>query len=302
MSFEPWNLKDPFGNTVYRSLSNTPPLTRELESALRLCSSKYIHLGVIWSRLGIEAKGMEETSKRLVTRTLAGVMAGQQDSRPLQGEEALDFKASLLLTNLYELDHEDFIIHSKIFLDRMALLACSLLKDKSMPPYDFRKHRFYFRAARNIPYRRDEAYAKFIRERTAWYEPILKVYRDEFIEHNRSFTPFGVVTNPGRAPRALRRAWSSSRADIPLEGLAALRNKYLSSIPGLGNVPPNIYELMDAFETNLNVLSEEDLHSLNSIRLATGAKLPDPNEIASHLLEYVIFFDGHFLEPLVSKK
>jgi hypothetical protein len=56
MSFENWKLQDPFGAAIFGSLSVKPVLTDQLELALRLCSSKYVHVGLIWARLGIEAK------------------------------------------------------------------------------------------------------------------------------------------------------------------------------------------------------------------------------------------------------
>ena len=287
---EPWDSSNPFSGAVFATLGSQD---RSTQGVLRLCSSKYEHLAVIWWRLQAEAKVITDANTVLTARA----RANPAGPRPLDLEENLAFMTQFAALNQYSLDHEDLLLHSRILLDRIAHLAHKLIGDRQLPWDSFADQRKCLCRKENIPYEADEEYAGYVRDKTRWFGPLIKDYRDDFIVHNQNAFPFGILSGPAGFPRPfLRSEAESHQQPSSTESLLALREKYASRIPNVATVVPNVHELVEVFEKNANRIDESDLRILTNAKRLVGSKLPDPNEVKTNLQDFVRFVDQHFLK------
>ena len=82
-----------------------------------------------------------------------------------------------------ELDFFNCIIYARILMDRTISLARYFIDEKIFPSFtSFNDHKKYFLKQKNI-YGKHEDYAKYIREKTEWFDVPLKVIRDKFLVH-----------------------------------------------------------------------------------------------------------------------
>lgn len=82
-----------------------------------------------------------------------------------------------------ELDFFNCIIYARILMDRTISLARYFIDEKILPSFtSFNDHNKYFLKQKNI-YGKHEDYAKYIREKTEWFDVPLKVIRDKFLVH-----------------------------------------------------------------------------------------------------------------------
>jgi hypothetical protein len=205
MNLEPWNLDDPFERVIQHNLKATIKMSGSLEAILRLCSSKYKNLLTIWERLSEDAAGMEaslEIMNKRVTKIKPHHL-GPPKSRKMNQVEDTAFHAYFRYLGRYSLDYEDMLIHSKIMLDRIAFLISQIFDGKIRLPRKFGRQKHYFLNPENKTCKEVEVYARFMRERTKWFEPLLNVYRNEFITHNEAYAPFSILSNPGHNPRPI---------------------------------------------------------------------------------------------------
>jgi hypothetical protein len=268
-------------------------MSASLEAAFNLCSAKYRHLLIIWWRMGQDLVGIQTWNR--VPKTIPA--CGLPVSRALTQEEIAAYRIYAIFLEQYDLDYEDFLIHSKILLDRIAFLMHHLLADAQLPSRSFTAQRKYLLSPEHNPYKLGEKYASYVRRRMNWFEPLLKEYRDQFVVHSVKYWPYATLSNPGQVPRPIKRPIGESLVDdTALKKLMDLQGRYEKAIPGLSGVPMNNYELLDFLETHSDDLTEADLRVLSEIRPSSGAKLPDPNQIASHILQFVEFLDENFLK------
>lgn len=275
-----------------RQRGSVPKMSAQLEAAFNLCSAKYRHLLIVWWRMGQDSVGMQAWNR--VPMIIPA--AGGPVSRALTQEENAAYRIYAMFLEQYDLDYEDFLIHSKILLDRIAFLMRHLLADAQLPSRSFTAQREYLLDPTNNPYKLGEKYASYVRRRTRWFEPLLKAYRDQFVVHSIKYSPYASLSNPGQFPRPIKRPIGESSVNDAIRKLTDLQARYEKAIPGLSGVPTNNYELLDFFETHSEDLTEADLKVLTEIRPLSGAKMPDPNQIASHILEFVEFLDENFLK------
>jgi len=274
-----------------------PDRRNEFEAAYSRYAHKLMHVSFIWDRLRADTDAHERYLELVFARdkwTVAGRV--HFSSQELIAKKELE-EASKPLS----LDYEDFLIHSRILMDRVIFLTQFFLPrtEKRASPTSFTEHRKFFQNAQNIPFQDDEKYAKYICENTQWYETLLRPYRDDFVVHDTSFRSMGLLSGPTKSPRLIRvrgqemeihrpqRVWSS---------LMALRDKYLKKIPGLDNVTVNIYELIDFLDSHASMIESADLKTLAEVRKSAGAKLPDLLELANHIRQFLSFFGQHFYE------
>ena len=84
----------------------------------------------------------------------------------------------------FDVDFANFLIHSRILMDRTISLSKYFLSGKNLPSFDsFNRHKKFFLKQENVPYSSNAEYAKYIRENTAWFDDILKFARDDVIVH-----------------------------------------------------------------------------------------------------------------------
>lgn len=83
-----------------------------------------------------------------------------------------------------ELDFCTFLIYSRILLDRIVRLSQRFLTGNELPSFSsFNRHKRFFLARAMRPFGQHEAYAKYIREKTNWFERLVKFPRDQYIVH-----------------------------------------------------------------------------------------------------------------------
>ncbi len=216
-------------------------------------------------------------------------------SGPLTEEERQAAQEFFEANNRYVLDYEDLLIHSKILMDRIAVLVGKLLDDHSLSRKRFKGQRDWLMKKENIPYKRDEAYARFVRGKTTWFETMLATYRDFFIVHNETHPPFGTIHDPTGAPRPIATGPGGATAGFsPSDELMKLKEKYVVIIPELESHSAS-RELVGIFDSNSDKIDEVDLEVVDRVRIAVGAKLPDPNVVGKHIQEFVSFIRDHFL-------
>jgi len=83
-----------------------------------------------------------------------------------------------------ELDITNCVIHTRILLDRVVSITRRFLTADRQPSYtSFSNHKKFFLKLTE-PFGQHEAYAKYIREETDWFEMPIKAVRDKFIIHS----------------------------------------------------------------------------------------------------------------------
>lgn len=82
------------------------------------------------------------------------------------------------------LDFYNCLLWGRILLDRVTALARHFLTEPDRPSFtSFADHKKFF-LKRQTPYGEHEAYAKYMREKTAWFEMPLKTVRDHYVVHS----------------------------------------------------------------------------------------------------------------------
>jgi hypothetical protein len=85
------------------------------------------------------------------------------------------------------LDFVNFMIHSRILLDRAISLSKYFLAGKQLPSFaSFSQHKRFFQKPEHRPYGKHEPYARHICDTTDWFEKTLKTVRDKFLVHAQS--------------------------------------------------------------------------------------------------------------------
>jgi hypothetical protein len=83
-----------------------------------------------------------------------------------------------------EFDMANCLIHTRILLDRVASLSRHFLQLPQLPSFhSFSDHKKFFERQTGLLPAHEE-YAKYIREKTGWFEMPLKEVRDKFVVHS----------------------------------------------------------------------------------------------------------------------
>lgn len=84
------------------------------------------------------------------------------------------------------LDFANFLLYSRILLDRTIALASNFMQGGNIPSFSsFNNHKKFFLRPDNIPYHGHEKYAVYVREQTDWFDK-LKLVRDKYLVHTQS--------------------------------------------------------------------------------------------------------------------
>jgi hypothetical protein len=115
---------------------------------------------------------------------------GSQRVRPSDGTSKLSAGQRRLaeqrkqVAPFLEYDLVNCVIHTRILLDRVAALSRFFLTGQSLPSFtSFSDHKKFFTKL-SVPYGTHEAYAKYIRNQTDWFDMPLKAVRDKFVVHS----------------------------------------------------------------------------------------------------------------------
>lgn len=83
--------------------------------------------------------------------------------------------------------HLDFytcLLWARIVLDRTVALSRYFIDEPELPSFtSFNQHRKFFVRRSTEPYGSHEAYARYFRDETAWFDEPLKLARDKFVVH-----------------------------------------------------------------------------------------------------------------------
>jgi len=263
-----------------------------LTAAYSRFNAKLHHLGLIWKRLEYDTASYEK---------LMGLMVKSIK----EGTSVDEISTQLFLNHGYLiLDLEDFVIHSRILMDRTGILVAHLIKGsaRALRHASFKGHRRFFLDPKNVPYNPDEEYARYVREQTGWFE-ILRDARDILLVHDSSLRGAGVLLGPQTAPRRMQSqllAWGSQQQKA-YEHLLQLRDKYSKTIGEPLSKESNIWELLDLFDKHANALTSDDLKFLTEIKRETGGKLPDVNMLSTHILDFVKYISDHLRKQYNTK-
>jgi hypothetical protein len=269
-------------------------LLDEFEAAYSRYVQKLSHLSFIWDRLRADVDAHEKCLELAFAGHKQRVAGEAFTSEELAALGQLEDASKTLY-----LDYEDFFIHSKILMDRTIFLTQFFLPRAETKPSttSFTRHRQFFQKPENIPFNKDEEYARYMRENTQWFETMLKAYRDSFVVHDVRFRSMGVISGPAEPPRLFRvrgQTAGASEWQHTWSWLMSLREKYLRKIPGLDDVTVNAYELIDFLDSHASMIEPTDLKTLAAVRVSTGGKLPDVLELANHIKGYLCFYGQHF--------
>ncbi|MCW3997454.1 MAG: hypothetical protein NWF10_02660, partial [Candidatus Bathyarchaeota archaeon] len=176
------------------------PKKQFIGQAIGECTRFYYFLEVIWERLAVDYQLFNE--KMILTNKRFDAF---DKGEPIESISVAEWQKEIKNSTYLRLDHFDFLIYSKILMDRFAYLA-KLLLNVDIPFRGFNKQKKFFLKEKNIPFNTDEEYAKYIREETDWFDRSLKLSRDELIVHSLPLSG-GLISSPKGTLTLLRTGW-----------------------------------------------------------------------------------------------
>jgi hypothetical protein len=257
-----------------------------LNAAYSRFKAKLHHLSLIWDRL----EGETATHEGLGDLMFKGAKEGTFTDVDEISRQMILNQGFLIL------DLKDFVLHSRILMDRAGVLIAHLIKGpaRNLRCTSFNKHRRFFLDPQNVPYDPDEDYACYVRKQMGWFV-MLRTARDYQIVHDISLHGTGLMAGPRMAPRRMQSiipSWGVKQQQ-DYERLR-LRDKYSKTLGESLSKEDNVWELLDLFETYANKLEADDLKAVTEIKRKLGGKLPDVNVLSTHILEFINCGGDHF--------
>lgn len=205
----------------------------------------------------------------------------------LSTKEQLEFQRGLETTLILNLDHDSFIIHAKILMDKIGELTSILLRNQgNRPPKSFHDQRVFFQRPENANYPPNQEYAELVRN-ADWFEICLGPVRDVMVVH--SIPNVGGMLFSAREGKItpLRYPWGwNPMMETKSNELASLKEKYASKYPELKGIV-NYWLLVDFFVNHDLELEKQDVYKISSIIRATGGYLPDLNILATRVIKFL---------------
>ncbi|MCG2736731.1 MAG: hypothetical protein L6265_02780 [Thermoplasmatales archaeon] len=125
----------------------------------------------------------------------------------------------------FDLDFVDFLIHSRILLDRSIALSKYFLTEKTLPSFvSFNRHKKFFQNPSHRPYGNHERYAHYVCDETNWFDQILKPVRDKFLVHpQQNHTKFFGLPDSGPSEIEMTIILPCGSAEKPLAKVDYIR-------------------------------------------------------------------------------
>lgn len=229
------------------------------------------HLGLICSR---------------IERTMAAMKKETDNWAKYGGLPRTDYFESL------SLDYEDFYVHSRMLLDKIAFIASLLFRDEASLPYrSFNAHRSFFFKPRNNPWSVDEKYAKHIREKTDWFERDLKNPRDDLLVHSKGKRES--IHSEGNTVQVERMGLAGRYR----KQIAEICRKYRIRLSSLRE-GTEVVQALQILENNKAFLQKKDIKTLVTIRQHVGGALPDIGAVLDNIVAFLGFFEEHFSQKI----
>jgi hypothetical protein len=179
-------------------------------------------------------------------------------------------------------------------MDKLAHLANLFFKKQFR---SFHKQKDFFLLPKNVPFKPDEEYASYVRERTNWFDRSLKLPRDELIVHGLPFSG-GIKSSSHGNLTLLRVGWGRDLQKV-WKNLKELKSKYEFECPDLKNVDDNIFEITKFIIDRPEIVLEPDDRTIfNECLRVSGSELPDIGLLADHIIAFADFFGKHFEKQL----
>ncbi len=159
----------------------------------------------------------------------------------LNEQDRQTFNLCSQIEHTVRLDHESFILFSRILMDKIALLARTLIGDENLASRSFNAQKDWLKKL-GSPYSRNPQYASLVKDETDWFDITLKLTRDEFIVHG---SPRIMATGFSREGNFTMTSMTSPGYDIKYqEALIKIKRKHEINNPELMKVPDNLWEIL----------------------------------------------------------
>ena len=285
LPYKDW--KNPFDELI-KELGRPPSNAKKYRLSLAIgdCERHYRYLKAIWRRLESDYDNYGQYL------SLMKKYMGNGETNDLAPLDPSFFEEQLEKTISLKMDYESFFIFTNILLNKIAYTVQLFF---SKVPNSFSKQKRFFKKPENIPFRPDEDYAKYMREKTRWIEISLKGTRDKLLEHGLTYVS------------GIKFSFKNQKITLPLLGwgrdlqkatskLLNLKYKYEERYPQFKKIDNNIYEITNFLLNNSSIsLDPDDQKTFFECLTQTGSELPDISSIADNIINYVEFFCDHFL-------
>jgi len=263
---------------------------QSLSLAVQDCCRFYGFLSAIWQRLTIDYALYNDyisiATKRMEDSEKGPFFTNEDDSILLRRMQE---------TTYLRIDYYDFLIYSRILMDKLAYLA--RLFHESKLPSSFHKQKDFLVRLENVPFKPDEEYADHVRKKTDWFDRSLKLPRDKLIVHGLPFME-GIKSSSRGNITLLRLGWGRD-LQKSWQTLKKLKSKYECKYPELKKINDNIFEITKFLIDRPEIVFEPDDRTVFSECLGVaGSELPDIGLLADQIIAFTDFFGKHFEKRL----
>lgn len=238
------------------------------------CSRKYGHIAIICRRLDSLISLSHEALKSL--------------------GDSPEFRYPAVPFDEIELEEENLYLHLRILLDAFTNLIPLFYEKKTrneIPTKSFNKQRNFF-MKNTCPV--NDGYAKYIRERTDWFKPLLKDPRDDYIVHKSKASSISMGT--GEPPKITLYGFLRESDRKRVEELLEKHSLKQESEPLKMGTP--LDEALTSLEKICGKLTKEEQNFVKRIRQDAGGSLLAIGEILQHVTDYIDFICAYFSSQL----
>ncbi len=180
-----------------------------------------------------------------------------------------------------DLDYHNFLLHSKILVDRLCYLTRFLLPDFGLPER-FSQHRDrILKGFEGQP--SSSTYIRYVRENTGWFSLLLKPARDKLVVHARPFPSGfgGMLVNKGQV-QILRINVDSTDVAKHFRAINEIKSNYPES--ERLQEETNIHEIIEIL-LNMPLRVSDEKRVLDIVE-KLGARFPPLGSICAGIIGY----------------
>jgi len=278
---------DPFSPLQRKLAKSCHRKTHTLSFAVGDCLIYYRYINTIWKRLVVDY--------HVLMRHFSALKKHMENTRGETTQEELSpsvLNGHLESMTCLRLDSETFFVFGVILMNKLAYTAQLFLSGNcpSSLRETFSKQKTFFHE--NKPFDIDEDYAKFVRDKTDWFDRSLKLPRDKLVTHGLTYV--SAITSSSDGITLPKLGWGRDLRDVTVK-LAKLKKKYEDRYSELKGTTDNIHEITGMLLNRPDILLEpEDEKTLMYCVRRAGSELPDISEIADNIIDFAAFFCSHF--------
>lgn len=207
---------------------------------------------------------------------------------------------------IVRLDVEDWFIHAHILMDKFAKLARGIFfsiydKEKKggvngIPLRSFHKFQKYFLDDGCKFF--DSEFPLIISQYTQWFEPELRDFRDDFIQHESSFKMWGSSLRSTRTDTSF--SFSKFKPYHVPEKIHTLIDRNITRFPQIKQCY-SILQVLTIFDEHWKELNQEDRSLVTSIKQSYGGDIPDIISLFSKMSILFIQVNDYFVKKIEEK-